>query len=208
MSSDPIRILSVDDHAVVRQGIREVINGETDMLLVAEASTGVEGIRQFREYKPDVTLMDLRLTDISGIDVMVAIRKEFSNARIVMLTTFEGDVEVRRAIMAGARGYILKNMPPDEMLSVIRDVHAGRMRIPREVAESLAEHIGDDAITERETEILKHLANGKRNREIADLLNISEETVKVHLKRALEKLGASDRTHAIAIAIRRGVIRP
>jgi DNA-binding NarL/FixJ family response regulator len=155
---------------------------------------------------PDVTLMDLRLPDISGIDALIAIRSEFPDARIIMLTTFEGDVEIQRALEAGARGYLLKNMPPSELVQVIRQVHAGKKRLPPELAAQLAEHMSDESLTAREVEVLKHVANGNRNRDIAEHLFISEETVKVHVKHIMDKLGAKDRTQAIAIAVRRGII--
>ena len=161
----------------------------------------------FRQHRPDVTLMDLRLPDMSGIDALIAIRAEFPEARVIMLTTFEGDVEIHRALEAGARGYLLKNMPPANLVDVIRQVHAGRKRIPAEVAAHLAEHMGEDALTEREIDVLRHIAGGNRNRDIADRLFISEETVKVHVKHIMEKLGASDRTQAVAIALRRGIIQ-
>jgi DNA-binding NarL/FixJ family response regulator len=207
--SDPasIRVLSVDDHPLLRQGIAAIINSQPDMLLVAEASSGSEGIQKFRTHQPDVTLMDLRLPDMSGIDTMIAIRTEFSGARIIMLTTFEGDVEVQRALEAGARGYMLKSMPPKELVEVIRQVHAGKKRVPAELAAQLAEHLSDDALTEREVDVLRHVAGGNRNRDIAERLFISEETVKVHVKHIMVKLGASDRTQAVAIAVRRGIIQ-
>jgi DNA-binding NarL/FixJ family response regulator len=151
--------------------------------------------------------MDLRLPDISGIDAMIAIRTEFANARIIMLTTFEGDIEVQRALQAGARGYLLKNMPPGELVQAIRQVHAGKKRIPAELASQLAEHVSDDNLTFREVEVLRRVADGNRNRDIADLLHISEETVKVHIKHIMDKLGARDRTQAISIAVRRGIIQ-
>jgi DNA-binding NarL/FixJ family response regulator len=177
------------------------------MVMVAQASNGREAIQQFRDQQPDVTLMDLRLPDISGIDAMIAIRQESPDARVVMLTTFEGDVEIQRALAAGARGYILKNMPPRELVGVIRQVYAGKKRIPVEIAAQIAEHLSDEPLTEREREVLQHVAGGNRNRDIADRLFISEETVKVHVKHIMEKLGASDRTEAVAIAVRRGIIQ-
>ena len=201
-----IRVLSVDDHPLLSEGIATMINSQPDMQLISQASSGSEAIQQYRQHRPDVTLMDLRLPDLSGIDVMIAIRTEFPEARVVMLTTFEGDVEIQRALQAGARGYLLKNMPPSEILDVIRQVHAGKKRVPHEVAAQLAEHMSDEGLTAREVEVLKKVAGGNRNKDIADLLFISEETVKVHLKHIMDKLGAKDRTQAIAIAVRRGII--
>jgi DNA-binding NarL/FixJ family response regulator len=205
--SAQIRILSVDDHPLLREGIAAIINSQPDMLLVAAASSGKEAIQRFRELQPDVTLMDLRLPDLSGIDAMIAIRTEFADARIIMLTTFEGDVEIHRALEAGARGYLLKSMPPNELVEVIRQVYGGKKRVPPEVAAHLAEHLSDEALTEREIDVLRHVGGGNRNRDIAERLFISEETVKVHIKHIMEKLGASDRTQAIAIAVRRGIIQ-
>jgi DNA-binding NarL/FixJ family response regulator len=202
-----IRVLCVDDHPLLREGIAAIINNQSDMLLVAEASNGREAIQKYREHQPDVTLMDLRLPDMSGIDSMIAIRSEFPEARIVMLTTFEGDVEIQRSLEAGARGYLLKSMPPKDLAEAIRQVHSGKKRIPPELAAQLAEHLGDEALTEREIEVLRHIAGGNRNRDIADRLFISEETVKVHIKHIMEKLGAADRTQAVAIAVRRGIIQ-
>jgi len=202
-----IRILSVDDHALLREGIATIIRSQPDMVLVSQAATGGEAVQQYRQHQPDVTLMDLRLPDLSGIDAMIAIRAEFPEARIVMLTTFEGDVEIQRALQAGARGYLLKNMPPSELVQVIRQVHAGKKRVPPELAAQLAEHMSDDSLTAREVEVLQQIVGGNRNRDIAKLLGISEETVKVHVKHIMDKLGAKDRTQAIAIAVQRGIIQ-
>src|SRR4026208_99325 len=197
----PIRVFSVDDHPLLREGIAALVNNQPDMVLAAEASTGAEAIQVFKQQVPDVTLLDLRLPDMSGIDVLIAIRSEFTEARLVMVITFEGDVEVQRALQAGARGYLLKNMPPSELLDVIRQVHAGKKRIPPEIASQLAEHMSDQSLTEREVEVLRQVADGNRNRDIAKHLFISEETVKVHMKHIMEKLGASDRTQAVSIGI-------
>lgn len=202
-----IRVFSVDDHPLLREGIAALINNQPDMVLAGEAATGSEAIQLFRQLLPDVTLMDLRLPDKSGIDTLIAIRTEFPEARVVMLTTFEGDVEIQRALQAGARGYMLKNMPPSELLDVIRQVHAGKKRIPPAIASQLAEHLSDETLTEREVEVLREVAGGNRNRHIAEKLFISEETVKVHIKHIMEKLGASDRTQAVAIGVRRGIIQ-
>ena len=202
-----IRILSVDDHPLLHEGIAIVIRNQADMLLVAEAFNGREAVQKFREHRPDVTLLDLRLPDMSGIDAMIAIRTEFPDARIIILTTFEGDVEIQRALQAGARAYVLKSMPPKQLVEVIRKVHSGKKPIPAEIAAHLAEHYGDEALTDREIEVLRQIAEGNRNRDIAEKLFISEETVKVHIKHVMEKLGASDRTQAVSIGVRRGIIQ-
>ncbi len=203
----PIRVFCVDDHPLLREGIAVLIETEPDIVLVAEAANGREAIQKFREHRPDVTLMDLRLPDMSGIDAMIAIRTEFPEARIVMLTTFEGDVGIQRALEAGARGYMLKSMPPQDLLDVIRQVHTGKKRIPPEIASQLAEHFSDEALTNREVEVLQQVAEGNRNRDIAEHLFITEETVKVHIRHIMEKLGASDRTEAVTIGVRRGIIQ-
>ena len=205
-TGQPIRVLSIDDHPLLSEGIATLINSQPDMELTASAATGKDGIRKYAEIKPDITLMDLRLPDLSGIDVMLAIRTEFPGARIILLTMFAGDVEIQRALEAGAHGYLLKSMPPDQMVATIRLVHAGKKSVPAEIASNLVEHLGEESLTSREIDVLRHVSGGNRNRDIAEKLFISEETVKVHLKHIMEKLGARDRTHAMAISARRGFI--
>jgi len=207
MSADSrIRVLTIDDHPLLREGIATVIGAQPDMTLVGEAADGQSGIREYRRLTPDVTLMDVRLPDMNGIDAVIAIRAEFAHARVIMLSTFQGDVEIQRALAAGARGFLLKTLPPGELVAGIRQVHAGRKCVPVDVAVALADHLADDALTARETEVLTLVAVGNRNRDIADALAITEDTVKVHVKHVMEKLGASDRTQAVVIAVRRGII--
>jgi DNA-binding NarL/FixJ family response regulator len=201
-----IRILAVDDHSVVREGIAAFIAGQSDMRLVAEASNGREAIQQYREHRPDVTLMDLRMPEMNGLDAIIAIRNEFSEARIIVLTTYKGDVQVLRALKAGARAYLLKGLLRKELLQTIRVVHAGEKRITPEIASQLAEHAVDDTLTLREIDVLRLLAGGNANKLIADQLSITEDTVKGHVKNILSKLGANDRTHAVTIALKRGII--
>ena len=201
-----IRVFSVDDHPLLREGIAAIINNQQDMFMVAQAANAQDAVEQFRKHKPDVTLMDLRLPDRSGIEAMIAIRTEFHDARVIMLTTFEGDVDIKRALEAGARGYMLKSMPPKELVEVIRQVHAGKKRIPPQLAAQLAEHMSDESLTEREVEVLGQIAGGNRNRDIAERLFITEETVKVHMKSIFSKLGVHDRTHAVTIGLKRGII--
>ena len=205
--TNQIRVLSVDKHPLMREGIASVINGQPDMRVIAHASNAREAIQNFGEQMPDVTLMDLRLPDMSGIDAMIAIREKFPQARIMVFTTFEGDTEIRRALAAGARSYVLKSMLPNDLTEAIRQVHAGKKCIPQEVAARLVEHLGDEALTEREVEVLQRVMGGNRNRDIAERLLISEETVKAHVKHIMEKLGANDRTQAVTIAVQRGIIQ-
>jgi DNA-binding NarL/FixJ family response regulator len=201
-----LRILVVDDHPLLREGIAALLANQADMKLVAEASNGREAIEQFRKHRPDVTLMDLQLPEMSGTDAIIAIRGEFPEARIIVLTTYTGDVQVLRALKAGARAYLLKGLVRKELAETIRAVHAGQKPILREVASKLAEHATDDALSSREIEVLRLICAGSANKEIAVQLSITEETVKGHVKNILSKLGANDRTHAVTIGLRRGII--
>jgi DNA-binding NarL/FixJ family response regulator len=201
-----IRILTVDDHQLLREGIAAVLEGQPDMALIGQAGNGQEAIESFRQHRPDVTLMDLRMPDMSGIEAITAIRAEFPNARIIVLTTYAGDVQAAAALKAGASGYLLKNLVRKELLETIRVVHAGKRRVPPEIATEIAEHVADDALTEREVEVLRRVAAGKSNKVIAAELDISEGTVKTHMKSILPKLDASDRTHAVMIALKRGIL--
>ena len=202
-----IRILSVEDHPVFRQGLSTIIETESDMVLVAQAANGVEAIAEFRRHRPDITLMDLRLPGTNGTDILIAIRGEFPDARIIMLSTSDSDGEIQRALRSGASGYVLKSMPQDELLAVIRLVHAGKRQVPAEVAVLLAEHLGEEDLTPRELQVLQLIRDGSKNKQIADQLSISENTVNFHIKNIVDKLGANDRTHAVTIAVRRGLLQ-
>lgn len=206
MTTKQIKILTVDDHPLLRQGIAAVIQGEKDMLIVGEAANGREAIQLFRSQRPDVTLMDLQMPDLNGIDTIVAIRQEHPQARIIVLTTYEGDVLARRALKAGVVGYILKDMIRTELLEAIRSVYAGSRYIPQKIAAELAEHYAEDDLSDREIEVLREVARGTSNKIIATRLFISEATVKAHMQNILVKLGASDRTHAVSIATARGFL--
>jgi len=204
--SGVIRILTVDDHQLLREGIAAVLYGQTDMTVVGAAGTAREAIESFRRLQPDVTLMDLRLPDMSGIEAISVIRNEYPNARIIVLTTYAGDAQAAAALRAGAAGYLLKTLVTKELVETIRAVHAGKRRVPPEIATEIAEHVADDALTEREIEVLRRVAAGKSNKLIAAELDISEGTVKTHMKSILPKLDASDRTHAVTIALKRGIL--
>jgi DNA-binding NarL/FixJ family response regulator len=204
--SAPIRILAVDDHALLREGIAGLVAGQSDMSLVAQASNGREAIHQYRKHRPDITLMDLQMPEMNGVDAMIAIRGEFPDARIIVLTTYTGDVQVLRALKAGARAYLLKNLLHKELLETIRAVYAGKKTVSPEVSFQLAEHATDEALTPAEVRVLRLIAEGNANKEIAALLSVSEETIKGQVRNILSKLGANDRTHAAMIGLKRGII--
>jgi DNA-binding NarL/FixJ family response regulator len=203
----PIRILSVDDHPVFREGLSTILGSQPDMLLVAQAANAAEAVAEFRRHRPDITLMDLRLPGTNGTDTLISIRGEFPEARIIMLSTSDSDGEIQRALRAGAAGYALKSMPKNELLALIRSVHAGGRHVPPEVAMRLVEHLGEEDLTPREVEVLSLVRDGCRNKEIADRLSIAESTVNFHVKNVVAKLGANDRTHAVTIALRRGLLK-
>ena len=208
MTNDPcpIRILCVDDHALVRDGIASLLGSQEDMRVVAEAGTGLEALEEFRKHHPDITLMDLRMPDMNGIDAMIAILNNFPNARFIVLTTYSGDVEIVRALRAGAQAYLLKGHLRKELFETIRNVHDGRRRIPPEIASQIANHTADSSLSIREIDVLQLIAAGNANKLVADKLSISEDTVKGHVKSILSKLDAHDRTHAVTIAMKRGII--
>jgi len=202
-----IRVLCVDDHMVVREGIAAIINLQADMMLAGAAATGTEALEQFVELRPDVLLVDLQLPDMSGFDLIKKIKDKSPNARIVVLSSHEGDVDIQRALEAGAQGYVVKGIVRNELLEIIRSVHAGKRRLPATVAQTLAEHMADEQISPRELQVLSLMAAGKRNKEIAGQLSIAEDTVKMHVRNILSKLQVNDRTEAVTIALRRGIIR-
>lgn len=207
VQAKPIRILSVEDHPVFREGLGTILGSQPDMLLVAQAGNAVEAVAEFRRHRPDVTLMDLSLPGTNGTDTLISIRGEFPQARIIMLTTSDSDGEIQRALRAGAAAYMLKSMPKNELLAMIRSVHAGGRHVPPEVAARLAEHLGEEDLTTRELDVLRLIRDGYRNKQIADKLAIAETTVNFHIKNLVDKLGANDRTHAVTIAVRRGFLR-
>ena len=206
MAPAKIRVLTVDDHPLLREGIKAIIDQAEDMEMVAQAANGREAIQQFRKVRPDVTLMDVQMPELDGIEALVAIRSEYPGARVIVLTTYKGDAQAMRALKAGAQAFLLKSLLQQEMLDTIRDVHAGRRRIGEEIAEQIAEHFNDEALTHREIEVLRLIAEGNSNKQIADVLAMSQDTIKGYVRNILTKLGANDRTHAVTIGLKRGII--
>ena len=206
MAPAKIRVLTVDDHPLLREGIKAIIDQAEDMEMVAQAANGREAIQQFRKVRPDVTLMDVQMPELDGIEALVTIRSEYPDARVIVLTTYKGDAQAMRALKAGAHAFLLKSLLQQEMLDTIRDVHAGRRRIGEEIAEELAEHFNDQALTHREVGVLRLIADGNSNKQIADVLAMSQDTIKGYVRNILTKLGANDRTHAVTIGLKRGII--
>jgi DNA-binding NarL/FixJ family response regulator len=206
MAPAKIRVLTVDDHPLLREGIKAIIDQAEDMEMVAQAANGREAIQQFRKVRPDVTLMDVQMPELDGIEALVAIRSEYPGARVIVLTTYKGDAQAMRALKAGAQAFLLKSLLQQEMLDTIRDVHAGRRRIGEEIAEQIAEHFNDEALTHREVDVLRLIAAGNSNKQIADVLSMSQDTIKGYVRNILTKLGANDRTHAVTIGLKRGII--
>lgn len=206
MTPAKIRVLTVDDHPLLREGIKAIIDQAEDMEMVAQAANGREAIQQFKKVRPDVTLMDVQMPELDGIEALIAIRSEYPDARVIVLTTYKGDAQAMRALKAGAQAFLLKSLLQQEMLDTIREVHAGHKRIGDEIAEQLVEHLNDEALTLREVDVLRLIAEGNSNKQIAERLSMSQDTIKGYVRNILTKLGATDRTHAVTIGLKRGII--